>query len=388
MDRRKIARKATLVETLELVCQELEPTPIEYEDVNTSYAAVGEWLEDGDKIAAFKLRIYPQGSIALETATRRFGRNEFDLDFVCFLAAGSEGLDQGTVYDLIGERLREHGTYKEMCEPKNRCWRLNYASRFHMDMTPAVPNWRCTEGGVLVPDRALTRWKPTNPEGYLKWFKERASLVPKTSELVLFNEKRAVSAKAEPLPEQRFSKGVLRRAVQIMKRHRDIHFAKRDHAPISIIITTLAARAYAHVVASNTYDSEFDLLLDVLEYMPIFIDRVEHAAGVCYTIPNPTTQGENFAEKWNQQPALAQAFYSWLDLAKANLRRLEEQSRADALQQFLGQAVGVDETRRVFAKQAAAVNGARQDGTLYMDRNLGITVAGTLPIPRNTFYGE
>ena len=173
-----------------------------------------------------------------------------------------------------------------------------------------------------------------------------------------------------------------------MQRHRDLHFTGRPGAPISVLLTTLAARAYAHVVVTNTYDSEFDLLLDVLEYMPVFIDCVEIAGGVRYSVPNPTTQGENFAEKWNTDPTLAQAFYSWLKQAEADLRRLEEQSGTDALQQFLGRTVGTDEARRVLAKQAATVNRARQEGSLFLDRNLGVSSVGALAVPRNTFYGR
>ena len=122
--------------------------------------------------------------------------------------------------------------------------------------------------------------------------------------------------------------------------------------------------------------------------MPVFIDRFEIAGGVHYSVPNPTTQGENFAEKWNTNPALAHAFYSWLEQAEADLRRLEEQSGTDARQQFLGRTVGADEARRVLAKQAAAVDRARQGGSLFLDRSPGVSSVGALAVPRNTFYGR
>ena len=50
-------------------------------------------------------------------------------------------------------------------------------------------------------------------------------------------------ADIEPFPAQSNIKGILRRIVQLLKRHRDIAFAdvKEDIAPISIIITTLAS---------------------------------------------------------------------------------------------------------------------------------------------------
>ena len=57
-------------------------------------------------------------------------------------------------------------------------------------------------------------------------------------------------------------KGILRRVVQILKRHRDHYFIGRapSLAPISIIITTLAARSYDDCALGSIYDSEFDVL--------------------------------------------------------------------------------------------------------------------------------
>ena len=66
------------------------------------------------------------------------------------------------------------------------------------------------------------------------------------------------------MPEYGFAKGVLQRAVQIYKRHRDIFFEGKENAPISIIITTLAAHAFEKAVKERVYESEFDLLYDVL----------------------------------------------------------------------------------------------------------------------------
>ncbi len=390
MDRRKIARKAHLVDTLELICQELEPTPTMFNEVETSYGVVSDWLQQGQRIKVLQPVIFPQGSWALETVVRPWGRNEFDLDFICHFLAGTERHGQAEVLKMIGDRLGEHGTYKNMREPKNRCWRLNYANQFHMDITPAIPNLRCLRGGLLVPDRELVCWKPTNPKGYVSWFREKANLVPRVRTLEEFagDDRLIKAAAAEPLPQPRFSKGVLRRAVQIMKRHRDIYFSGQDGAPISIILTTLAARAYARVVASNTYDSEFDLLFDVLVSMPDFVERRVENGRIDLWVPNPTTDGENFAEKWNCNPRLPLAFSRWLNAAQADLRRLEEEAGADALQQFLSEKVGEGVTKRAFAKQVEAVSTARERGTLRMERTSGITALGGLTVPRNTFFGE
>ena len=33
-------------------------------------------------------------------------------------------------------------------------------------------------GDILVPDKELKQWKPSNPEGYVKWFEAHAALIP------------------------------------------------------------------------------------------------------------------------------------------------------------------------------------------------------------------
>ena len=70
-------------------------------------------------------------------------------------------------------------------------------------------------------------------------------------------------------------KGILRRVVQILKRHRDYRFLDADPAlaPISIVITTLASRSYGHCVSNFVFEDEFDLLCAVIRHMPRFIER-------------------------------------------------------------------------------------------------------------------
>jgi hypothetical protein len=60
----------------------------------------------------------------------------------------------------------------------------------------------------------------------------------------------------ESYPEEMRLKGILRRIVQIAKRHRDLYFIDDDQglAPLSIIITTLASRAYEFCATRFVYD--------------------------------------------------------------------------------------------------------------------------------------
>jgi hypothetical protein len=92
--------------------------------------------------------------------------------------------------------------------------------------------------------------------------------------------------------------------VQLLKHHRDIYFEHitEEVVPISIIITTLAARSYEYCVKMSPFDTELDVLLATIRKMPDFIERPVLEGRVVYWVPNETTQGENFADRWNTEP--------------------------------------------------------------------------------------
>src|SRR6185312_17164056 len=123
-----------------------------------------------------QVQIYPQGSIALGTTVRPLATAEFDVDLVCHLPSIKSVSDAQSIKTLVGDRLKEHGTYKERLEEKQRCWRIHYANQFHLDITPSIPNSGCHRGGELVPDKVLKEWKPTNPKGYIAQFDYYAAM--------------------------------------------------------------------------------------------------------------------------------------------------------------------------------------------------------------------
>jgi hypothetical protein len=189
---------------------------------------------------------------------------------------------------------------------------------------------------------------------------------------------------------------VLRRAVQICKRHRDVFFLEeRDasRAPISIIVTTLVARSYEYCVGSFEYDAPFDLLLDVVARMPDFIDEAPfRGVGRSWAIWNETTQGENFAEKWNVDPALAAAFFEWHKQISADLAALKAGEGLDQLGKMLGRSFGEGPVSAAMDAMTRSVSSARSNGRLSVAPVAGLTV-GAVParatsVPPNTFFGR
>ena len=279
-DQRTILRNAQLVGVLERLCQGLELTDRQFELAKSRYEAVGRWLAGAEEKLIRTVLIYPQGSTAIGTTVKPIGRIEHDVDLVSHVVEPDQLISPAALKFAIGNSLRSNGLYAPILEEMGRCWRINYTGEFHLDITPSIPNPECPKGGVLVPDKELRSWTPSNPKGYKTLFLERAKIMPQmrlSKSMAAMDSARSV---VEPYPEQVGFKGILPRTVQLSKRHRDIHFQQLDPslAPISIIITTLASRAYEFCALNTVYDSELDLLCDVVGHMPHFI-QVDTSSG-------------------------------------------------------------------------------------------------------------
>ncbi|CAN5651536.1 hypothetical protein BH20ACI3_BH20ACI3_28170 [soil metagenome] len=105
-----------------------------------------------------------------------------------------------------------------------------------MDILPACPDPEAGGTCILVPDREARSWKASNPKGHAAWFEAQAQVTAHT-----------IKRYVEPVPTQEDAdeKPPLKLATQLLKRRRDIMFLDDwDNAPISIVLTTLAAQHY------------------------------------------------------------------------------------------------------------------------------------------------
>ena len=255
------------------------------------YEAVAAWLGDEDSaLRQYEPELYPQGSFRLGTPTRPLAAwDEFDVDLVCRLNIAKESTTQKELKDRVGDRLKADGELKSILKERRRCWQLLYGDRFHLDVLPAIPDAERPGTSILLTDRELVRWQFSNPIGYAEWFYARMG--PQVAELREAMA-RAASASIEDIPVWRV-RTPLQCAVQLLKRHRDLRFSlDADDRPTSIIITTLAARAYRG--QPQTYEA----LLDLVRTMPGYIEN----RGGTWWVANPVHPGENFADKWNERP--------------------------------------------------------------------------------------
>ena len=387
-------KKNEAVSILERFCSIVEPTETQKQTAKDRYNAVGQWLADAAHYLFGAVQITAQGSFALGTAIKPLTGDEYDVDLLCRFIAVAGHLGPAQLKHLLGGRLRENGRYQPILIEKQRCWRLNFAGEFHMDITPSVPNPACLYGGELVPDKKLRSLKPTNPAGYLKLFEQRAALSPTFNVLESFTamDHRGIVA---PFPEHSGFKGILRRIVQLLKRHRDIYFENADPSlrPISVILTTLASRAYEAFVEKYRFDTEFDVMVAVVQAMPSFIETYDAYGKPRWLIVNETTQGENFAEKWNLQPELQAAFVEWHGHVLSDVQRLAALEGRDVVTKSLGQSFGNQAANKVASDMADEVNAARRGGSLFIAPSVGLvtgpaTTARATPVRTNTFFGS
>jgi hypothetical protein len=288
-----------VVGLLDRICAELEITEAMFRLAEERYLSIAAYLdEEGSPLHRYRPLVYPHGSMNTETTVKPIGSAEHDVDVICRLLV-NERNPQLAFLNLVYDRLKQRNCY--VLERKNRCIRVQYANEFHIDITPGIPDIDMGGDNILVTDKEAGRLKESNTKGYAAWLRTVASLAPR----VRYADRGFMRkfAAAEPLPAPRFSKPMLIRVVQLMKRHRDVMFEGDHDAPISAIITTLAGLSYAQHATQDVFQNQVEFLRVVVQDMPNFITQ----DGVL----NPANSRENYADKWVSHPERRVAFFKW-----------------------------------------------------------------------------
>lgn len=329
---------------LEKAAEELDISPSKYKQAVSRYQAVGAWLEGGEyDEQLYELCIYPQGSFRLGTVVRPYRNHkdqDYDIDLVCELRAHDRLEDAGEVKRLVGDRIKESERYRQMLEKEGkRCWTLNYAEQdgigFHIDLLPAVPDASgASETKISITSQTDNgyEWCSSDPKGYSEWFKHRNQIAYQREAL---RQKRAIAlnfrdtyASIEDVPDV-LVRTPLQRAIQILKRHRDVIFSEREDwkcAPISMIITTIAAHLYGN--ESDVYSALRNMVARLDAHLPLLRGAspgipdkavIQRGSNGYWYIGNPVNQEENFADRWHEDNnARAKAFFQWVEALKSD----------------------------------------------------------------------
>lgn len=313
-------RQQLLSNFLRVTSELLDISLVDQEKAISRYQHLGKWLIE-QQTGVIAPEVYPQGSFRLGTVVRPLNSTgEFDIDLVFLRHLKHTSITQAQLKADAGALLTRYCEEFELDPPVElgRCWRLDFfEDHFHMDILPVIPD-ESVETGIRLSDRELREWLYSNPIGYADWF------YGQMNQDDLKRRREAFAAELGRTPDEvpRFLvRTPLQRVVQLLKRSRDTFFLERlDDQPPSILITTLAARAY-----TGQTDIE-QAFLEVAAAMP---NSIEHRDGVWW-VANPAHESENFADKWNTHPERREAFNEWLaSVVNAN----QNASRTFAIEQ-------------------------------------------------------
>lgn len=385
----------------EELSNQLDITKEEHDAAVRSYNAVAKHLTRTDsELSVYSPEILPQGSFMIGTIIKPIvDGDDLDIDLVCQLKGKQDQWTQKDVKQIIGKELKEHGIFSKLLEIPDgrRCWTMRYRdnarekeSQYHMDILPSIVDTdyhilyeslfsakglsgteidQLDELAIRITDKERNdyttemnhlKWLKSNPFGYAKWFEDRSIV----TQLGMINETRFLSEWVKPVPERKEEKLPLQRVIQIMKRHRDIYYSERedkDDKPISIIITTLAARAYkgeADIIEAlqNVVSNMLDYIIEEHDYSKDkMIKRVN----------NPVNELENFADKWLDYPQREKNFYEWHQVLQDDLNNIFNQRGLGYITESLS-PFGKKVAQQVFTNLGEKTKNMREKGNLKM----------------------
>ena len=347
-----------------------------YVRMKQHYEAVKNWIEADEKFfKPYKYDVYPHGSVRILTTVKPFGRDEFDLDIAIHLKAELSSHTPQRIYTELKRRLQEHDTYKAMLEPKSRCLRLNYTGDFHMDILPGVQEHHWDENKLMVPDHDLGGWVSSNPRGYANWFLDTTNKV----EMSLIEK----ALRAEKIPADDYEqKKPLQRAVQLIKRYRDIYFQKDDtYKTSSIILTTIAGQFY------TGQESIFDTVEHIVTTLQSKIAGISSRI----KIVNPVNADEDFTDKWEREPQHYKAFQAFTLHLHQEWQKLKRNrgviTEGTIMKGLFGEQVFI----KAQTDQSNFIENLRKNKQLAVNKSTGTlsSLSSTAAVIKtNTFFGE
>lgn len=401
-------QKEQFSDILEELGKTLDITETQYKAAVNSYEAVGNWLSKQDSsLAPYKPEILPQGSFMLGTMIKPVNeKDDLDIDLVCQLKGKNPDWTQEDLKNEVGDRIKAHETYKEMLDDEGRrCWTIVYSddANYHMDILPSIvdKDYRMIlekafsdaelkdieKLGIRITDNQTDNygwetnhleWLKSNPFGYGRWFFQQATLD--------FIKAFSLNESIAPVPKYKKEKLPLQRVVQILKRHRDIMFKGDEHKPISIIITTLAAKAY------NKETDIITALINVVNDMQNHIEENwsdEHGKYIKW-ISNPVNDEENFADKWQDYPQREKNFYNWLSEVQKDLNNMLGQSSKGLpfINESMANPFGKDTVTKTFSSYGEKQLKQRESGRLKMAAGTGMLGSTGSTVKGHNFHGK
>lgn len=297
---------------------DLDLTPTMEKNARDKYAALSKYLDEH----GLKSDFHPQGSFLIGTTIRpyRDGKDQdYDLDILAILKRKKEDTDAKSVKNDVGNCIKESGIYSDKLEKEDRnCWTLKYAEvsdgvGFSLDIVPSVDedilikndiidsgvSYSNAEKTVAITNKKVSEynWLTSNPIGFGDWFL-RISNQHLTNDMKseqynnLPNNIRMVFESVEKIPTY-YYRSNLQRAVQFIKRHRDIYYDRsklRNDKPSSILISAL--------VADSVKDKEYSSVSKIVNAFIVGFSNKSISIMQDGKILNPVDLRENLIERY------------------------------------------------------------------------------------------
>lgn len=282
-------------ELLARIAQELELDKTRKEKMETTYNAVSDVLKkDNEFFKDLDIVVYPQGSVRIGTTVKPINNDDFDLDTVLHIYDRYSNHTPTEIFNALVRVLKGNGNYSDIMEEKDRCVRINYKGDFHMDILPACMQELYDNEKIAIPERDLNSWSSGNPKGFANRFLQKANSVKK-SMLKAFSETFIkAQVDTEPLPSEVYEKTPLQRAVQLVKRYRDIYFENKKYPVSSIVLTTIISENY------NGEESIFDTITNTIATIKNNYNNAV-LSGKRFKIFNPVDENEEFTDSWTDE---------------------------------------------------------------------------------------
>ena len=378
------------------LANELNISATLYDRAVTSYTALGDYIRKNNE--DWEIEVFPHGSFELGTVVKPVSdEDNYDVDLVVLIRTPKFENPQH-LRNVIKKFLESHGRYEGNIEEKKQCLRVVYSdsAQFHMDIACARTAYYGGNNIIEIAKRNEAdrgyNFSLSNPRGYIDWFK-KAMNFDRLMQEAHHRTKMEASTKVEKLslPTLRTP---LQKAIQILKRHRDIFFQDNlDAKPSSIIITTLCALCYDN---AQIYQSEranvYITIKTMLDNFQLFLCSDNKGQ---YKLSNPSFEEENFLYKWNTDDELRKKFYEWINKAKIDIVQdpfnfLDRDPKR--LRHIMFESFGERSVQSAYDAYGKEMEKLNESGQLYIDRkSMSSTTCrdeNTVKPKQNTFYGH
>lgn len=373
-----INNKATQIDDLlDKMAESIQLDNTRKERMVSSYESIKKWIEEDEVFfKPYNYDVYPHGSVRILTTVKPIGRDEFDLDIAVHLKNEVQYSPQ-RIYSELKRVIESYAERHDLkVEPKNRCIRLNYQGDYYMDILLGIQEHIHDENRLIVPDKELNSWVSSNPRGYAVWFYSKVDLVKES-----LLEK---ALRAENLPVDNFDKKKpLQRAVQLIKRYRDIFFEKSpEFKTSSIVLTTIAGQYYDG--ENSIFDTIDKIISKIHSELSVRAGRIK--------VLNPVNNQEDFTEKWESEPEYYIKFQKFSEFLYQTWQKLKDENgvleEGTLMKGLFGNELFIEAQKA----QTLHLERIRKEGSLCAIRSTGIlsSIPGitSSTVKNNTFFGS